>query len=155
MRDVIIIADADRNILDANQPALRDTLGYELDEIAGKSTRIYYARQDGYELAGKEIFDSKEFVKGKMLELDFMRKNGEVFNGEMYALKLVGDGSQVAGNIAVIRDITKRKKMEDEIKQRVGELESFYQMAVTRELKMKSLKEEIAGLKSELSKYQK
>lgn len=155
MRDVIIVADANRNILDANQPALRDTLGYELDEIAGKSTRIYYAGQDGYELAGKEIFDSKEFIQGKILELDFRRKNGEVFAGEMYALKLVEDDSQVVGNIAVIRDITKRKKMEDEIKQRVNELESFYQMAVTRELKMKSLKEEIARLKSELSKYQK
>ena len=51
------------------------------------------------------------------------------------------------------RDISKRKHIEEELIERVEELEAFYEMAVGRELKMKELKDEIAKLKSELSRY--
>jgi DNA-binding NtrC family response regulator len=49
----------------------------------------------------------------------------------------------------------KRKKAEEELKNRVKELEDFYNMAVLRELKMVELKKEIENLKEELSKYKK
>lgn len=43
------------------------------------------------------------------------------------------------------------KKLFEEIQERVKDLEDFYQMAVGRELRMKELKEEIAGLKEKLA----
>ena len=43
--------------------------------------------------------------------------------------------------------------IEEELIERVEEFEAFYEMAVGRELKMKELKDEIAKLKSELSRY--
>ncbi len=46
-------------------------------------------------------------------------------------------------------------RSEEELKKRVKELEEFYNMAVTRELKMIELKKEIEGLKEELLKYKK
>lgn len=52
-------------------------------------------------------------------------------------------------------DITERKLMGEELKKRVEELEKFYDMAVSRELKMKEMKNEIESLKVELSKYKK
>jgi len=53
------------------------------------------------------------------------------------------------------KEITDRKKAEEEIQKRVKELEEFYRMAVGRELKMIELKEEIEKLKEELEKYKK
>ncbi len=47
----------------------------------------------------------------------------------------------------------RRRQTEVEVKERVAELEKFYQMAVGRELKMKELKEEIKRLNDELSIY--
>jgi hypothetical protein len=44
---------------------------------------------------------------------------------------------------------------QEELKKRVKELEEFYDMALTRELKMIELKEEIESLKEELGKYKK
>jgi uncharacterized protein YdcH (DUF465 family) len=44
--------------------------------------------------------------------------------------------------------------MENEIKERIKELETFYEAAVNRELKMKKLKKEIQKLKDELSQYE-
>ncbi|NIR25541.1 MAG: PAS domain S-box protein, partial [Gammaproteobacteria bacterium] len=43
IRDTIIIADQNRRILDANQPALRDMFGYETNEVAGWETSMLYA----------------------------------------------------------------------------------------------------------------
>lgn len=52
-------------------------------------------------------------------------------------------------------DITERKRMEEELRKRIEDLEKFYDMAVSRELKMKEMKNEIESLKVELSKYKK
>ncbi|MEW6602937.1 MAG: PAS domain S-box protein, partial [Nitrospirota bacterium] len=113
MRDAVIIADLNRDILDANQPALRNLFGYELEEVIGKPGRLLYADDEGYELAGREVFDSREFVEGRIIEVSLRRKNGEVFMGEVQALKLVDDQGRPSGNIGLIRDITGRKHMED------------------------------------------
>jgi PAS domain S-box-containing protein len=113
MRDVVIVADLNRIILDANQPALRNLFGYELEEVIGKKARILYADDEGYDLAGREVFDTVEFVEGRIMEVSFRRKNGEIFSGEVQALKLVDDLGRLSGNIAMIRDITGRKRMED------------------------------------------
>jgi predicted nucleic acid-binding Zn-ribbon protein len=57
---------------------------------------------------------------------------------------------------AVIRALEKKKirtenlKAQEEIRKRAKELDEFYNMAVSRELKMIELKKEIEGLKEEL-----
>jgi PAS domain S-box-containing protein len=63
--------------------------------------------------------------------------------------------------LGIITDITERKKTEEEMKrskvelrERIGELEEFYKMAVGRELRMKQLKEENEELKEALKKYE-
>lgn len=72
---------------------------------------------------------------------------------EIRAIPRFDSNNNLRGLIHVVRDITARKKIEEELKNRVLELEKFYEMAVGRELKMKELKEEIKRLKTELSKY--
>ena len=62
----------------------------------------------------------------------------------------------------IIQDITERKKAEGalrksekELKKRVKELEEFYDIAVSRELRMVELKKENKELKEELEEYRK
>src|SRR6185369_10975329 len=49
-----LFTNLDRTIIDANQPALREVFGYELDELAGKNSRMLYADDDAYNLSGRE-----------------------------------------------------------------------------------------------------
>lgn len=116
IRDVIVVSDHSRRILNANQPALRDMFGYELDEVIGKSVKIIYADEEEYLVTGREIFDIRESVKGKILEVNFRRKNGEVFIGELHALKHLDQKGVPTGNIGLIRDISEKKKAEEALK---------------------------------------
>jgi hypothetical protein len=53
-------------------------------------------------------------------------------------------------NINLISEIDMRKKTQTQLKAKIKELEEFYNMTVGREMKLKTLKDEIAKLKTEL-----
>jgi phosphoserine phosphatase RsbU/P len=112
IRDVIVVTDDDRTILHVNQPALQEVFGYDPEEVVEQSSSILYADQEDFRLTGKEIFDAPEPVKGKFLELNFRRKNGEIFIGELYAMKRLDRYGVANGNISIFRDISERKKAE-------------------------------------------
>ncbi|HWR96806.1 MAG TPA: response regulator [Candidatus Methanoperedens sp.] len=112
MRDVIVVADLERTITDANQPALRDLFGYELDEIKGRKTRVLYADDEGYRRLGAMIFSKADPSEAVVTEADFRKKDGSVFPGELSAQKLKDANGNLIGNIGIIRDITERKRAE-------------------------------------------
>ena len=81
------------------------------------------------------------------------RANGTVFPATVLLSRLELHGKQVLQ--AVVRDITKQKKAEEELKKinqelksKVEELERFNQLIVDRELKMVELKKRIKELES-------
>lgn len=115
MRDVIIITDPERNIVEVNQPALRNIFGYESDEVIGKNTLIFFANEEDYRMTGLAVFDAREYVEDKMFEVFYRRKNGEVFAGEIHAHKFLDRYGKPIGNIGVVRDITERKKLEAQL----------------------------------------
>ncbi|MEW6518041.1 MAG: response regulator [Thermodesulfobacteriota bacterium] len=116
MRDTIIITDQQRNIINANPPALRKMFGYELEEIKGKKTRILYADEPSFVKTGQELFDQKEELAGKLVEVLMMRKNGEIFPAEISVFKISAADNASICKGGLIRDITERKKAEEEIK---------------------------------------
>jgi PAS domain S-box-containing protein len=71
---------------------------------------------------------------------------------EVYANPLLDSKGNIIGSVHVISDITERMKAEKEIKRRIKELEDFYEMAVSRELRMKELKETIEKMKEEIER---
>lgn len=116
IRDAIIIADFSRTIIDANQPALRTLFGYETSEVLGQSTAMLYAGPEQFEVTGREVFNRRDTVEGQLLEVRFRRKSGEVFFGEVSALKLQDEKGVPVGNIGIIRDITERRRHEEQLK---------------------------------------
>jgi len=112
IRDVIMVTDHSRKIQHVNQPALMEIFGYETEDVVDQDAGILYADDEGYQLAGKAVFDLNESVQGKLLEVNLRRKNGEVFPGELFALKRLDRFGVPTGNIGIYRDISERKKAE-------------------------------------------
>jgi PAS domain S-box-containing protein len=123
IRDVIVIADINRNIIDANQPALREHFGYELEEITGKKASVLYASEEKFKETGKEVFNSRKKPIWKIMEVEYRKKNGDIFPSELYASKLLDEKGEVIGNLGIVRDITERKLAEEQLKASLREKE--------------------------------
>jgi PAS domain S-box-containing protein len=137
-------------IIDVNKSACV-IHGYTREELIGKP--ISYL--DDPESTKQIPRRTRRLMAGEILtfEAGHVRKDGSTFLIEATAQVIeIGGKSYI---LAIDRDITERKKIERELKERVDELEKFYEKAIGRELKMKALQEEIEGLKYELSQCKK
>jgi phosphoserine phosphatase RsbU/P len=112
IRDVIIVTDTDRIVRDANQPALKETFGYDLDEVLGRSEEIFFVERADYEAALRASAGLDATVGSRVLETLFRKKGGECFSGELCLLRRMKEEGVPAENIGMIRDISERKKAE-------------------------------------------
>jgi PAS domain S-box-containing protein len=88
-------------------------------------------------------------------EYRIIRKDGTIRWVYEYIRNICDDSGKPILLQGTLYDITERKKMEEELKERLEELEKFYEIAISREIKMKELKEKIRRLEDELSQYKK
>lgn len=89
IRDAVVVADLYRNIIDANR-AFTNVFGYTKDEILGKNSRMLFAEEEDYNYTGREVYDSRCYIPGKIIEANYRRKNGETFRGEVFCLEACG-----------------------------------------------------------------
>ena len=109
--DGICIHDLEGNILDANQKVL-ELFGYTKDEISGLKISMLHpaeALEKSKWAFGTIVRDG--FVR---FEVDFKKKNGELFYAEVSSSLFETDGQKVIQGI--IRDITFRKLAEQALR---------------------------------------
>jgi len=113
LEESVIILTPDRSIDDVN-PATVKIFGYENKDIIGRSTEILHVDHEHFVEFGRRIKES--FDRGASAEFEFKAKraNGEIFPTE-HTVSLLKDGNGVAiGIVSVVRDITERKRIEEE-----------------------------------------
>lgn len=111
---IFTISMPDRVIRSANK-AVCDLFGYNIDEVVGKPSRIFYPEEKTYIEYGQQlsaaILEDRPFVRE---ELAFLKKDGQKIPCEIQKTILKHSG-EVDLVISVVRDITERKEMIDEI----------------------------------------
>ncbi len=123
--DAIVLMDNDGKISYWNSAAEK-TFGYRSNEVLGKELHLFLAPQEFYDIYKKRFREFKKTgegpAAGKTLELTAIKKDGTKFPIEVSVSSMEISGKWHAAGI--IRDITKRKKMEEELF-RVQKLESI------------------------------
>ncbi|WP_447979008.1 PAS domain S-box protein [Candidatus Nitrospira bockiana] len=177
-QDAIIAVDQQQHITLFNQGAEK-IFGYRSDEVMGRPLTLLlpdrFADQHGAHVAGFAQSPETARRMGERREIYGRRKDGTEFPAEASISKLVQDHTITF--TAILRDITERKRAEEEIRQlneelerrvqertkaleraneelqeKIAELESFHDMVVGRELRMMELERDNAKLKQELER---
>jgi len=109
IRDVIVVTDNGHCITKCNMPVFHEIFGYDYNELKDRDIKVLFDDDNDYALLKKVVFDKKEYIHGKIIEANFIKKNGDVFRGEVKAMKLIGEYGTISGSICMIRIIDKGK----------------------------------------------
>jgi len=143
-----------------SSPKVKDLLGYEPEEIIGKTPFDFMPPEEAERLV--RIYQGIEKNKNPINSLVNinLRKDGRKVVIETSGVPFFNSDGSLKGYRGIDRDITERKLFEEEIKKReeelnkrVKELEEFYNMAVGREIRMIQMKKETEKMRDELAKY--
>jgi two-component system NtrC family sensor kinase len=110
----ITVSDLDGNILETNE-AVVHIHGYDSkEELIGKSALELIAKED-HDRAMESLKKTLEGRQSPTIEYTFLRKDGSEFPAELSAALLKDGTGNPIGFIAVTRDITERKMMEQQL----------------------------------------
>ncbi|MCI0482347.1 MAG: PAS domain S-box protein, partial [Candidatus Dadabacteria bacterium] len=111
-KDAIYISTSDGQITDIN-PAGKELFGYSGDTIATLNARDLYANRDDRRRFEKEI-RQREFVRD--FEVVYKKKDGTLVECLETAVVRKDETGAVVGYQGIIRDISERKKLLEELK---------------------------------------
>lgn len=120
----IILLDAEGNIQNWNRGAQK-IKGYAQGEVIGKSFRIFYLETDKNDRLPERLLDEARTENIARHEGWRIRKDGSQFWGSIVITALHNDQQQVIGFSKVTRDLTQKKRFEDQILQQNKQLEEF------------------------------
>jgi len=146
-RDGIVVADAETKRFLLSNKSFCDMLGYERDSVNNLCTEDIHTKE-----ALPFVLDQfNKLVAGKIKvsrDIPVKRKDGTIFYVDIVASPITLGGRRcMMGNF---RDITERKTLEKELRDKIWALETFNKVAVDRELKMEELKNKIKTLEAKL-----
>jgi PAS domain S-box-containing protein/putative nucleotidyltransferase with HDIG domain len=137
--------DADNRTTLANQH-LADMLGYTVKEMLGKS--IYdFMDEEGKVIAATSLENRQQGIN-EQLDFKYIHKNGSTVWAIIETSTLLDHNQQYIGALAMLTDITRRKQIEEEMRQRLSELEVLYQsgLAFNQLIDPKTIAEKIIDL---------
>ncbi|BDH79224.1 MAG TPA: PAS domain S-box protein [Methanothermobacter sp.] len=114
--DAILIVDEDGRIFEAN-PSFYRIFGYERDEIIGHELTLIIPpefHEDFKEMMDKFKKEGEHPLAGRIFETRSRRADGSIISVEMSLTPWTFNGENYVTSI--IRDITERKKMEEELR---------------------------------------
>ncbi|WP_421774233.1 PAS domain S-box protein [Gracilimonas sp.] len=112
--DAMVVTDINRRIISVNSAFVK-LFGYKRGEVRGLETSILYSTEQDYNEAGETKFNPKSDVKAEVYEVEYRRKNGEVFTAESVGSVVKDDDGETIGYLAAIKDLTREKRRSEEI----------------------------------------
>ena len=146
----IVGIDAQERGVFFNQAATR-LLGYSAAEMIGVELHrlIHHQRADGSALPEEECPMHQACAQGvdrKVSGEVLWRKDGSAFPSEYSVTAIRDDQGHHGGAVVVFRDITEQRTNQQELQERMDELQRFNRLTMGREERMIALKQEVNAL---------
>jgi PAS domain S-box-containing protein len=154
--DGVLVVDRDLKIISANKGYCNQVKMTE-NEVSGRHCyEISHNLRNPCYMRGENCAVKKSFKSG-MPQISIhthTNKSGESLIVETKAYPIKDESGQTVSAVEIISDVTERFKLQEELQQKMKELQEFYDLAVGRELKMVELKEEIDSLRQRMNHQQ-
>lgn len=156
VNDALVMIDGKGKVLFWNEAAEK-LFGYTVSEAMGMNFHEMAApidvREKAHEGLRKFAATGHGILFGAAIETTAINRSSETFPVEVNLSPFQLDDKWFA--VGTVRDITERKQAENELKERMEELERFSRLTINREEKMIQLKEEINLLLEQTGKEKK
>ncbi len=154
IQDGVSVLDKDMTIIRVNH-AMERWYSHAMPLIGKKCYTAYHGRKTPC-----DVCPSAETLQDGKSSYNVIPKrdsDGKIIGWfDLYSFPIIDTAThELTGVIEYVRDITEKREVEASLKERVSELEKFYEIAVGREFKMKELKNEIQKLKDEIHRLKK
>ncbi|MDG6778828.1 sigma 54-interacting transcriptional regulator [Thiomicrorhabdus sp. zzn3] len=122
--------DTDGNTTFMN-PAAERMLGWKANELIGKNMHamIHHSHEDGSEYHGRDCHIYAAFRDGEVRHVEdelFWRKDGNAIQVEYTSTPIV-DNERLVGAVIIFRDISERKRAEEQLHAALKEVQSLQQ----------------------------
>jgi PAS domain S-box-containing protein len=113
--EAVLVVTPDNIIKNANRAAV-EMFGYSKDELYGRASEILHVDRKHYEEFIRKREDAFYSQGIASFEFKLKRKNGKIFPTDHSISLLKNDTGSSLGIISVVRDISKRKLLEDQLR---------------------------------------
>jgi PAS domain S-box-containing protein len=151
-QEAIVMVDNDHRVLRVNNEFSR-LFGYNPQEAEGQ---LIDALVSSNETEREAAFYTEQLTGGKKIAFESVRrcKDGTLIHVSAIGSPIIIDGSK-QGYYAIYRDITERKRAEENVKRRAAQAALIYEIGerISRKLKLKELFSEIVAAVKEAFSY--
>lgn len=113
MHDAAMLTDTNRCVTLLN-PAFTRMFGYTQEEAKGLSTQLLYADPADYADQGRRRYRLDSDGETEVFEMHYRRKDGSMFLAETSGTRILAPDGTVLGFMGMHRDITERRRAEQE-----------------------------------------
>ncbi|MEW6348397.1 MAG: PAS domain S-box protein [Thermodesulfobacteriota bacterium] len=113
LEEAVLIVTHKRILKDINRAAEK-IFGYAKDEVIGSSTEVFHVDHEHCEEFGIRIRNAADRGEAAEFEFEARRKNGEIFPTEHSVSLLKNKNGKPIGMVSVVRDISERKRAEQQ-----------------------------------------
>jgi signal transduction histidine kinase len=117
----VVITNIDRELIMVNKVASHKFAESSNSHI-GQKTIPFYESKEEYDRVGKLVFNKFSENQISSYTINYKDKNQEIFPGETFSAKLFDSKGKWIGNLAVIRDLTEKNKVANELKESQAKL---------------------------------
>jgi PAS domain S-box-containing protein len=115
LNEVVFVVEPNTRTIIACNPAAESIFGYSEKEMIGRNTEFLHVDRAMYEEFGRELAAALDTDGVFHTEYQVRRKDGSVLSTEHTVTEIVDDSGRRTGLVSVVRDITERKRAEEQL----------------------------------------